>query len=323
VSLGDRLAFVGAHCLGDNDQGEVSAGRFDALDLPGDVLELVRYLRDQDHVGTAGDAGVQRDMTRVPSHDLEDHHSIMAGCRWLQVIERVGSGSDGARIADRVFGYADVVVDRLRHADELPAALLGEAAKDCEAAVAADTDQGIQTQFPIASDHLLGAVDALAVRHRKCEGITLVRGSEYRPTHAQGRAVKAGGLQRFVEGRPDHQSVRSLLNSNNLPAIVLGGVKSHRPNDGIETGTIASARKDPQALNAGHAVCSPNTMSPPAVHSDESAGAVCDMIMNRVLSSSNPRRRLDHECSGKVGKPESRTPRPGLCDRGARGTGAV
>src|SRR5690606_36755069 len=112
-------------------------------------------------------------------------------------------------------------------------------------------------------------------------------------------------------------------NSNNLTAIVLGGVKSHRPNDSIETGTIASARKDPQALNAGHAVCYPNTMSPPTVHSDESAGAVSDMIMNCVLSSSNPRRRLDHECSGKVGKPDSQTPRPQLCDHGAGGTVAV
>src|SRR5918993_207575 len=61
-----------------DDQGEVLARVLTLLDLGADALIRERDLRDQDHVGAAGDPGIQRDPARVAAHDLQHDHPVVA-----------------------------------------------------------------------------------------------------------------------------------------------------------------------------------------------------------------------------------------------------
>src|SRR3546814_6865891 len=66
-----RLAAFGLHRFGDDDQREVAALALQPLDLLGDAGQPIGDLRHQDDVGTAGDAGGERDVARSEEHTSE------------------------------------------------------------------------------------------------------------------------------------------------------------------------------------------------------------------------------------------------------------
>ena len=125
VARGHELhrALLRHRALGDHDDREVAPARVAPLDQPAHLLDVERPLGDQDHVGAAGQPGVQRDPARVAAHHLDDHHPVVALGGRVQPVDRVGRDLHGGVEAERHVGAAEVVVDRLRHADDRQAVL--------------------------------------------------------------------------------------------------------------------------------------------------------------------------------------------------------
>ena len=109
--------------LADDDDREVLARLVPLLQQAAGVLDGDRLLGDQDHVGAAGDPGVQRDPAGVPAHHLDDHDAVVRLGRRVQAVDRLGRDRDGGVEPERVVGAVEVVVDRLRHADDGEAVL--------------------------------------------------------------------------------------------------------------------------------------------------------------------------------------------------------
>ena len=87
------------------------------------MRDVERDLGNQDRVGAAGDAGVQRDPAGVAAHHFDDHDALVRFGRRVQPIDGVGREGDRGVEAETVGGADDVVVDGLRHADDRDAAL--------------------------------------------------------------------------------------------------------------------------------------------------------------------------------------------------------
>ena len=136
--------------------------RIVALEAPDDVVaHLVQVkldLGDQDHVGPAGEPGVERDPAGVPSHHLADQRPLVALGGRMEAVDRGHRDVDRRVEAEGVVGGGEVVVDRLRNADYLdsPVEQLGRSA---EGVLAADCDQAIDTiGFQVLRDRLRPAV---------------------------------------------------------------------------------------------------------------------------------------------------------------------
>jgi len=108
--------------------------------LTADLIEVERPLGDQDHVGAAGNAGVQRDPAGVAAHHLDDEDAVMALRGGVQAIDRLGRDLQRRVEAERDIGAAEVVVDCLRHPENRDAVLV-QPVRGAESVLAADRDQ--------------------------------------------------------------------------------------------------------------------------------------------------------------------------------------
>lgn len=74
--LEDRLAVLGHGALGDHDDRGVTG--LETRGHPGtDLVDVEALLRDEDHIGAAGQTGVERDPARVAPHHLDDQDAHM------------------------------------------------------------------------------------------------------------------------------------------------------------------------------------------------------------------------------------------------------
>ena len=226
--------------------------RLERLYLRGDMREVRRDLRYQDRVRAPGNARRQRDMAGVPPHHFQHHHPVVACRGRLEVVERLGRRRDGAGMADGGFGRTHVVVDRLGDADQADAALLRQPAQNREAAVAADADQRIQPQLPVALDDLPGPVDPRAVGHRIVEGVALVGRAQHGSAPTKQLAGKAVGVQHLVLQGPGQQAERAFLDADHGPAAVSVRVQRHSPDGGVQPGAVAAAGQDSDAPYLAH-----------------------------------------------------------------------
>ena len=103
--------------LGDDHDRRVP-GLEPVLDVGADLLDVERALRDEDHVGAAGEARVQRDPARVAAHHLDDQRPVMALGRGVQPVDRLHGDVHRRIEAEGEVGRAEVVVDRLGHPDD-------------------------------------------------------------------------------------------------------------------------------------------------------------------------------------------------------------
>ena len=88
----------------------------------GDQGDVERNLRNQNRVGAAGDAGVQRDPAGVAPHHFGHHDPAVRLGRRVQPVDGIG-GEGHRRVEAETVGRADdVVVDGLRDADQRDAA---------------------------------------------------------------------------------------------------------------------------------------------------------------------------------------------------------
>ena len=127
-----------------DDDGEVLAARVSLADRLRHVVVVDGDLGDEDHVGAAGDAAVHRDPAGVTSHHLDDHHAVVRLRRRVEPVDRLGCDRDGRVEAERVVGAGEVVVDRLRNADDGEAVLGMESCRDAERVLAADRHERVE-----------------------------------------------------------------------------------------------------------------------------------------------------------------------------------
>ncbi len=90
----------------------------------------------------ARDARVQRDPPRVAAHDLDDEDALVRLGGAVQAVDGLGGDGHGRVETERRLRVRQIVVDRLGHADD-GLALVAEAGRDAEGAVAADRDERV------------------------------------------------------------------------------------------------------------------------------------------------------------------------------------
>ena len=110
------------------------------------LLDVVRNFRDENHVGRAGESGVQRDEPRVAAHHLENDHAIVALGRGVELVDRFERGVHRGVEAEGRDRSAHIVVDRLRNADDLHPTLT-ELVGDCHRSVTANGNDGIDAEL--------------------------------------------------------------------------------------------------------------------------------------------------------------------------------
>ncbi len=78
-------------------------------------------------------------MPCIAPHNFQNHNAGMAGCGWLQPVERFSGDAHGGIEANRHFGNAQIVINGFGNADERKATLFGEARQNGEAAITANS----------------------------------------------------------------------------------------------------------------------------------------------------------------------------------------
>jgi hypothetical protein len=194
---------------------------------------IVRLLRNERHVGPRRESRRQRDPARVAAHDLEDDRPVVARGGVPQPLDRVDGDRDGGMEAEGPVGAGDVVVHRLRDADD-PATAAGEFSRRRERIVPSDGDQHIDPVGRESLDDLLG-VPLLGERVRS-------GAAEYGPALADQRAYFVGG-ERAGEPVPDPLPAVQVPDRR-VPLLV--GAEDHGPDRGVKPGAIAPTRKDPE-----------------------------------------------------------------------------
>src|SRR5690606_19598662 len=125
----------------------------------GDLVDVEVPLRHQDHVGTAGHPGVQRDPAGVPAHHLHHQAAVVALGGGVQPVDRLHRDVHGRVEAEGVVGGVQVVVDGLGYAHHLHA-LLVELGGHPESVLPADRDQRVHALGDqVRLDLLHAAVD--------------------------------------------------------------------------------------------------------------------------------------------------------------------
>ena len=110
------------------------------LDVLADLLDVEGHLGDQDHVGAARHAGVQRDPPGVPAHHLDDEGPVVRLRGRVQPVDGLHRDVDRGVEAEGEVGGVEVVVDGLRYADDVHAVLV-QLGGDAEGVLTADGDQ--------------------------------------------------------------------------------------------------------------------------------------------------------------------------------------
>src|SRR5690606_6749083 len=123
---------------------------------------------------------------------------------------------------------------RFGNADQIEAALCGEAAQDREASIAANSDQRVEPDLVISGDDIVRAILPRAVGHAEIERVALARGAQDGAAEAQEIAGKVGQMQLLAAHRARHEAPGAFMNSKDLPAITKDGPVDHRADDGIQ-----------------------------------------------------------------------------------------
>ena len=244
--------------LGADHDREVRAAVLAGQDLGGDRLDGEGDLGEQDDVGPAAKAGVERDPAGVAAHHLQHHHPVVAGRGGVEPVEGLGGHGQGGVEAEGAVTAPQVVVDRLGHPDR-PDAVAGQLAGDPLAALAADHDQGVDAEpLGVGGQLLVGGrvADPLALDPHGRE-VALVGGAE------DGAApVQQPADRRAVQGPgagPADQALEALLDAEHRPAVVDLGRPDHRADDRVQPRCVATTGEHPDASDwRRHVGCTPS-----------------------------------------------------------------
>ena len=112
-------ALLGKRALRHHHDRERPAASVPAPHQAADFLDVEGPLRDQDHVGAAGDAGMQGDPAGVTAHHLDDHHPVVRLRGGVEAVDGLGRDLEPGVESERDVRRGQVVVDRLRDAYNL------------------------------------------------------------------------------------------------------------------------------------------------------------------------------------------------------------
>ena len=103
----------------------------------------------------------ERDPAGVAAHRLDDDDPVVRLGGRVAAVDRLGRDRDGGVEAEGVVGAVEVVVDRLRDADDRQVLLGEEPRRDAERVLAADRDERVDLL-----ERALDALDAALVLER-------------------------------------------------------------------------------------------------------------------------------------------------------------
>ena len=239
--------------LADDDDRERLPARVPALDLVAALLDRDRLLGDQDHVRAAGDPAHDRDPAGVPAHHLDDHHAVVRLRGRVQPVDRLGRDRDRGVEAERVVRRREVVVDRLRHADDRELVLAVEPRRDAERVLAADRDQRVEPCRSKVSSTRSTPPSILYGFVRVVPMIVPPRGRI--PEISRG---PSGSTRSVDEPAP------ALAHGEHLVAAVERAPR-HRADDGVQPGAVAPAGEDPDPPRHARTVTSGVSVEMPKV----------------------------------------------------------
>src|ERR1700682_2551208 len=104
LELGDLRA------LRDDDDAEQLALAPSPVQVPDDVRQALRKLRNDDEVRSAGQAPSERNPSGVTAHDLHDHDAMVCRSGCVQAVEGLGYNADRGVEADAEFGHRGGVI---------------------------------------------------------------------------------------------------------------------------------------------------------------------------------------------------------------------
>ena len=229
--------------LGDDDDRREAAllvAVHDALAHLVDVEGLLGHQRDR---GAAGEAGPDRDVPDVATHHLDDEDAVVALRRGVEPVDGVGADLDRRLEAERHLGEADVVVDRLRHADDGEAVLV-QAADDAHRALAADADDRVEA-VPVVG--LADELEAVLVG----EGLVTAR-AEDRAAEGQDAAAAVDVEQLVVVV---HDAPPGVAEADDGAVVGHFGGAGGATDDGVETGTVPAPGENADAHGVDFRLC--------------------------------------------------------------------
>ena len=243
---------LGHGALRDDHDAEAGAPLVALAQPYGDAGEIERHFGDEDGVGAAGHARVQRNPPRVASHDFDDDDAAMGLGGRVQTVDRVGGERHRGVEAEAVGGADDVVVDRLRHADDRDAPG-AEPVSDGQRAIAADDDQRVELHLVEHLDDTVRVVArSVGGKNRVGEGVAAVR----RPEDSAAQPHDAADVARRERAAAAgfDEAVEAVLEAEALDARVVRRLDDGA-DDRVEAGCVAAAGEDAELLDrrTGHA----------------------------------------------------------------------
>ena len=215
-------------------------------DALGDLLEVERDLRDQDDVGAAGDAGVERNPAGVAAHHLDHHDAVVRLGGRVQPVDGVGGEARPPCRSRSVFVVSTMSLSMVLGTPTSGMPRLVELVGDRERAVAADHDQRVELQLV---EHL----DARARNSRACRRASRSGYANGLPRLVVPRIVppmpRMPVTSRGVSGRErsgSMQAVEAVLEADDLAAGV-GRRLDDGADDRVQARGVAAAGQDADA----------------------------------------------------------------------------
>jgi hypothetical protein len=221
-------ALLRERTLGDDDDRGEPAALVPADDPVAHLVDVERTLRDEHDRGAAGDAGVGRDPPAVAAHHLDDQHAVVALGGGVEAIDRVGGDLHRRVEAERDLGALDVVVDRLRHADDRQPCSVVQLAGDAERAVA--TDRRSAPSSPMSASWP-GRVDTVGAVERAAAS-----GAEHRAAAGQHAAHRLDGER---QGAALHHAVPRIAEPDDLVAVLALALADDGAQHRVQAGAVA------------------------------------------------------------------------------------
>jgi hypothetical protein len=131
----------------------------------------------------------------IAAHHLDHHHAAVGGGRRVQPVDALGRERNRGVEPERDDGLREVVVDRLRYADDADA-LLRERVGDREGAVAAHRHHGVDARRFESLDQVVAAVDldlaAVVLADRVLQRVARIRRADDRAAEVRDPRTRSG-----------------------------------------------------------------------------------------------------------------------------------
>src|SRR5678816_2648961 len=126
-------------------------------DLLANLLDVVRDLGNENHIGRRSEPCVERNESSVSPHHFHHDHSVVALCSCMQLVECFDCSVDGSVEAESRNGATHIIVDCLRHSDNFKATP-HELQCNPQRSVSSDRNERIDAKLLHVLDELVGTV---------------------------------------------------------------------------------------------------------------------------------------------------------------------